>query len=148
MGKAADRLKAISKKTWLFVAGILITAVICLAAAVNYSGSRSGTLDGMEWQKTEDGSYELECFRLGIARGEYTINVFYDSEETLSYRLVDMQRNSGENELGFEIAKGTFPAGKTETRESLRSIWKVRMESPVGESGASRHGASFMRTLF
>lgn len=115
MGKAADRLKAISKKTWLLVAGILITAVICLAAAVNYSGSRSGTLDGMEWQKTEDGSYELECFRLGVAKGEYTINVFYDSEETLSYRLVDMQRNNGENELGLEIAKGTFPAGKTET---------------------------------
>lgn len=139
----AERIKAITKRTWLLLAGIMIAALVCLAAAENYSDGRSGTLDGMEWQRTEDGTYEIECFRLGMAEGEYALSVSYDSGEPLSYRVVDMQRNNGENELGLEIAKGTVPVGEGKTSihfeltESAGGL-ALYLESPGGQPGSGQ----------
>ncbi len=107
------RIKSADKKLRLLLAGIIISAVFCVAAALNYADVRGGTLDGMEWQQTEDGRYEIECFRLGMKKGSYSLKVSYDSGEELSYRVVDMQRNNGKNELGREIASGKFPEGES-----------------------------------
>ena len=111
-----ERLKKIDRRLWLLIAGIVITAVMCAGAALNYVDTRSGGLDGSQWVQTEDGTYEIEGFQLGMREGKYSLDIFYDSAENLSYRLVDMQRNNGRNELGREIASGSFPEGETFVR--------------------------------
>ena len=102
------------RKFWILIAGIMIAAVICLGSALNYGDGRGGSLDGMVWKQTDDGTYEMECFRLGMKAGQYGLSVSYDSGAVRSYRVVDMQQDNGENELGKEIVSGTFPKGSSD----------------------------------
>lgn len=113
-------IKKIDKKVGLLILGLLIAGLMCLGAALNFRENRGGTLEGMEWQKTADGKYEIQCFQLGMKAGEYTLSVSYDAGKNLSYRVVDMQRNSGENELGKEINSGKFSPGKNDATIDLK----------------------------
>ncbi len=109
-----EQVKKKDKKLIFLLAAIVICAILCLGGAVGFRERRSGTLDEVQWQQTDEGGYEMQGFQLGMAEGEYTLKLSYDSEDELSYRIVDMQRNDGENELGLEIASGTFPEDSPE----------------------------------
>lgn len=104
------RIKGVDRKIRLLLAAIIVCGGVCIAAVLNYVDVRGGTLDDMEWRQKETGGYEIECFRLGMKKGGYTLNVSYDTGEELSYRVVDMQRDNGKNELGKEITSGLFPS--------------------------------------
>lgn len=123
------KLKRADRKFWVLIAGIMIAAVVCLGSALNYGDGRGGSLDGMEWEQTADGTYEMECFRLGMKAGEYGLSVSYDSGTVLSYRVVDMQRDNGENEPGKEIVSGTFPEGESDL--------SINFELPENAGGLS-----------
>lgn len=107
-----EKLKKIDGSLRLTIIGIVIAAIMCIGAALNYVDTRAGSLEGTGWEQTEAGTYEMEGFQLGMRAGKYSLDISYDSAADLSYRVVDMQRNNGENELGEEIASGTFPKGE------------------------------------
>ena len=96
------------------LASLIIAAVMSYAASANCLDSREGVLDGQEWQQNETG-FEMECFQIGVDKGTHTLIVAYESEKDLTYRLVDMSENDGENNLGKEIISGTLDGGEPQT---------------------------------
>lgn len=106
--------RKMNRKTMFMLASLIIAAVMSYAASANCLDSREGVLDGQEWQQNETG-FEMECFQIGVDKGTHTLIVAYESEKDLTYRLVDMSENDGENNLGKEIISGTLDGGEPQT---------------------------------
>ena len=106
--------RKMNRKTMFMLASLIIAAVMSYAASANCLDFREGVLDGQEWQQNETG-FEMECFQIGVDKGTHTLIVAYESEKDLTYRLVDMSENDGENNLGKEIISGTLAGGEPQT---------------------------------
>lgn len=105
--------KKLNRKILAAFAALLVSGIICLAAAGNCLDSREGVIEEYEWQETEEG-YQMQCFQMGVDKGTHTLIIGYESEQDLSYRLVDLAKNDGENRLGEEIASGILPGGENQ----------------------------------
>ena len=106
--------RKMNRKTMFMLASLIIVAVMSYAASANCLDFREGVLDAQEWQQNETG-FEMECFQIGVDKGTHTLIVAYESEKDLTYRLVDMSENDGENNLGKEIISGTLAGGEPQT---------------------------------
>ena len=104
---------------------LLISVVLGLIVFGMYKNQNveqwEGMLDREEyvWEEQSDGSYRMECFSEKVDKGNYSLQVVYDSKEELQYKVVDMEQNNGKNELGKEILSGVFKDGGTETVEKF-----------------------------
>lgn len=104
------------QRKWIVYIGILAVAAIIMAgASVNHKEHQEGMLEDTAWQQEEDGSYGMKAFEIGRDKGKHTLFVAYDAKDELEYRLVDLQRNDGNNHLGKVIASGNFPGDQGET---------------------------------
>lgn len=112
--KGMEARKKINRKTGFLIIALVVAALVSFAASLNCLDSRTGMLDGQEWQQMDSG-YEMECFQIGVDKGKHTLIVAYESDADLRYRLVDMSQNDGENQLGKEIISGTFAGGVPQT---------------------------------
>ena len=103
------------QKKWVVYTLILgVAALILLYASLNQKEHLEGMLEDTVWQETEDGSFEMNAFEIGRAKGKYTLIAAYDTNQEVEYRLVDLQQNDGKNHLGKEIASGCFPESQGE----------------------------------
>ncbi len=103
------------RKKWVVYTLILgVAALILLCASLNHKEHLEGMLEDTVWQETEDGSFEMNAFEIGRAKGKYTLIAAYDTNQEVEYRLVDLQQNDGKNHLGKEIASGRFPESQGE----------------------------------
>lgn len=97
----------------------LILSVIILIFCFFYEAGHSYVITGYGheqkmWNQTEEGTdFILDGFSLGLNRGEYSLTFGYQnkSEKDITFRVLDMEHNDGDNHLGIIVAKGTLEPG-------------------------------------
>lgn len=59
------------RKKWVVYTLILgVAALILLCASLNHKEHLEGMLEDTVWQETEDGSFEMNAFEIGRAKGK------------------------------------------------------------------------------
>ncbi len=103
------KMKIEIKKYLLALALILL---ISLGIDSNQRYTIEGSVDSQNWEKDEN---EQEMCQIVMAspvgKGEYKGSIEYEAREAGSWKILDMDKNNGENQLGRVIASGEIQSG-------------------------------------
>ena len=125
------------KKLFVFAGLVLLTALFLFLSEKNHQYSLSGTPSSQEWDLSQE-TPELTVFSSCLDVGSYTCTVSLSAADTFEWKLLDMDHNNGNNELGVEIASGTvspgsdcldFPFSLTEKTDHLDLIVSSQNQS-------------------
>lgn len=106
-----DRTFYLKYKRILVFAGLfLFTALFIFLSESGHQYSLSGVCDSQEWDLSKDVP-EMTVFSSCLDTGSYSCTVSLSSASAAEWRLLDMDHNTGNNELGVEIASGTTTPG-------------------------------------
>ena len=96
---------------WKYILILLVLGVFVFGIESNQKNVMESAIEDTEWGYSNDGLLTKTIFLEAFGKGEYIGEITLDAEENGSWKLLDMTRNNGDNELGLEVTSGKILQG-------------------------------------
>lgn len=110
-----------------YLLALVLILLISLGIESNQKYTIEGNLDSQNWEKGEN---EQEMCQIvmasSVGEGEYTGSIEYEAGEAGSWKILDMDKNNGDNQLGRVIASGEIRSGSV--RQDFQFVLKEKTD--------------------